>query len=365
MPIEEIVDKQLSSPDYCIVGLATRNQGYHYKKEMYQRVLPAVFVHGSSRVMQFKGDYFTQTMFNSGGSMGSVHEGFSFLKEAFVLHKPKIMIMGIDYWWFSKNYMLPPAEIRPPLPLSHRISLRSYLLPYEWLWQKKLTFSDYFHTMNPMYYFKRSLTHGIGVDGALNRTGFGPDGSYIYTKTVIGKEKSNVEAFQLKGHVFDKEAVVDEAHFNHFLAMVDFIRQNKVKVIFFIPPVAPTIENKMKHLKVVDELRNRLRLAEIPYYDFHDPRILKTSDCEFVDATHGGDLLYARILGYLASHEPALKSYLDLARIDYVTHHLQHLARIPCSRVTKEPEIDFLEIGCDKSTQYHFDEPPERQAFYN
>ncbi len=264
MSIENIVDTQLSN-DYCIVGLATRNQGYYYKKEMYHRLKPDILIHGSSRVMQFKGTYFSQNMFNSGGTMSSVNEGYSFLKEAFAEHKPKLVIIGIDYWWFNKSVVEPSSTIKPPLPLSHQISLRSYLLPYQWLWQKKVPFSYYFETMNPFYAFNSKSNQGIGLDGAMNRTGFAPDGSYFYTKTVTGKEVSrdkhfefNLELVASNDSRFEKDARVDPIHFNNFLSMVDFIKQSKVKVIFFIPPVAPLVENKLKNLALMEDLRHHL-----------------------------------------------------------------------------------------------------------
>lgn len=358
LPINEIADKQLSLNKTCLVGLATRNQGYYYKKEMYLRVKPEVFVHGSSRVMQFKKEHFSHLMFNAGGAMGHVNEGYAFVKQVFPLHKPKIMIIGIDYWWFNKSLVEPVDEIKAPLELSHRISFRSYLLPYKWLWQKKISFSDYFSIMNPLNYLHRSFDKGIGVDGILNRNGFAQDGSYFYTKIVTGQEqctderfKQNLELIKINGPRFEKDAYVHETHFQNFLNMLAFLKEQNVKVILFIPPIAPTLISELKHFRLIEELRQKLDYAGISYYDFHDASNLKANDCEFIDGVHGGDVLYARVLEYIAKHEVALQPYLDHAYLKAVSTQYSHLAMVPRPELTQEPEVDFLHLGCDKTNQ--------------
>lgn len=354
LPIKEIVDKQLSSNKMCLVSLGTRNQGYYYKKEMYLHIKPEVFVHGSSRVMQFKKEYFSHPMFNSGGAMGHVNEGYAFVRDVFPSHKPKIMLMGIDYWWFNKSFVEPTTEIKAPLELSHHISFRSYLLPYKWLWQKKITFEDYASKINPVNYF-HSFDAGIGVDGILNRSGFSRDGSYFYTKIVTGKERSLDEGFrhtleliQTNNSIFEKEAHVHETHFQNFINMMTFLKEQNVNVILFIPPLAPTIINKLKHFELIEELRQKLNQAGIAYYDFHDASKLNASDCEFFDGTHGGDVLYARILAYIAEREPALQSFVNQTYLKEVSTHYRHLAMVPRPELIQKREIDFLHIGCDK-----------------
>ena len=86
--------------------------------------------------------------------------------------------------------------------------------------------------------------------------------------------------------------------------------------------------------------------------DFHDPRSLQTSDCEFIDGMHGGDLLYAKMLQEIARRDPRLAPYVDEAYIAKVAHDYSDLAMIPKKDITSEPETDFLKLGCRKSAQY-------------
>ncbi len=358
LPVKEIAEKQLKAKSGSLVGLATRNQGYYYKKELYLKTKPQVLVHGSSRVMQFKEAYFSKRMFNTGGSMNNITEGQAFLQSVFNEHKPSIVILGIDYWWFNKTLREPPKEVNPPVELSHRISFRTYLLPFKWLWQGKITLADYVQHLNPLAYFKGDYAQGIGVDAILNQNGFDHDGSYLYSKTTTGKEKAldqhfahNLELIKINDPRFDKFAHIDERHFAQFLNLLAFLEAQDIKVVLFIPPVAPTILSHLENGAYVNELRLKLKEAHINFYDFHDPAVLKTSDCEFLDGTHGGEVLYARIIKHLAKHEPDLAPYVDNQYVHRVTDMFGNLARVPKPELGLEPEIDFLQMGCDKSNQ--------------
>lgn len=353
--IEDIVKKQLNSSNYYIVGLATRNQGYYYKKEMYRHLKPEILMLGSSRVMEFRKEFFSRPMFNAGGSMSSVNEGFSFIQEAFAYHIPSVVILGIDFWWFNKNVVKPSVEVKPPRQLSHRVSFRNYLLPYKWLWQRKITMSEYLEKINPLYFLLDNVNGGIGVDGKINKNGFAPDGSYVYTKYVYGKEQSLDKNFIYSRNIinqnnalFEKGAYVDETHFQNFLEMLAFLKKHRVQVILFIPPLAPAVIDMMDNFTMIDDLRKKLTKANIAYYDFHDPSILNTNNCEFIDGTHGGDVLYAKILAYIEAREESLTPYVSTQYIQTITQYYNDLAMIPRKEISQKAEVDFLNVGCDK-----------------
>jgi hypothetical protein len=342
------------------VGLATRHLGYDYKKAMYQHMKPAVLVIGSSRVMQFKKEFFADPFFNVGGAMNNLNEGFSFLQEAFQVHVPEVVIIGLDYWWFNDKAIKPTLEIKPPKRASHRISLRSYLLPYKWLYEKKITPTQYAQRLNPWGLFRPDWSKGIGVDGILNNNGFASDGSYAYTKTATGKETSIDEKFhqslsrlQSGGDRFEYGQQVNEQHFEQLLNMVNFIENQGAKVVLFIPPLAPTVVNQMHALqdefRFIDDLRLKLKTADLDFADFHDGNQLG-SDCEFIDGIHGGDITFAKILLEIGKRDHAFENYVNIVYLQRMTREYENFAMIP-SAFTTEKEVDFLKIGCVKISQ--------------
>ncbi|HRE32457.1 MAG TPA: hypothetical protein PLD88_10830, partial [Candidatus Berkiella sp.] len=362
LPVEEIAHKQIAKNQQCIVGLATRNQGYYYKRALYQETKPKVLILGSSRVMQFRKAFFSQSMINAGGAMNSINEGLSFLRDILAESMPDAVIIGLDYWWFNQQALEPSFTVKPPPKLSHSLTLRSYLLPYKWLWQQKITLGQYFQRMNPFYSFLEHTEDGIGVDGIFYQNGFAEDGSYVYTKTITGTEKNIDDRFELSfmsmaqnGPRFEYGEGVDSIHFKQFKEIVKLLADNKVKVYLFIAPLAPKIANKMdeyqKEYAFISGLRSELTAAGISFIDFHHPDFIGATDCEFIDGIHGGDLVYAKILRSLAAAHPALNAYLDQEYLKQVTHHYRDIAMIPPQN-GQQTEIDFLHLGCDKSTQH-------------
>lgn len=366
LPIEKIARIQQEAGRHCLVGLATRNQFYYYKKARYELFKPKILILGSSRVMEFRQNSFLTEVFNAGGAMNSINEGFCYINEALKMHKPELIILGLDYWWFNEVAHKPHDAIKPPLQLSHQISLRSYLLPFKWLWQKKISFKEYIQRVNPGLLVKNDYAQGIGVDAIINHTGFGLDGSFYYTKTINGKEKNIDEKFHTclenmstGGLRFHYGSRVHDLHFMNIIKMIRKIQAQGVELIIFIPPNAPTIVNKMKEynpqFQYIDDLRQRLLNEDLKVYDFHDPAKLSSSDCEFLDGIHGGEVTYAKILRQLGQAEAKLQPFLNVEYLNWVSKMASDLAMVP-SLNKNEIEVDFLKIGCDKSAQYGFSE---------
>lgn len=360
LSIDEIVKNQLSSNDTCIVGLATRNQGYYYKRAMYKELAPKILILGSSRVMQFRKDFFQASMMTSGGAMSSINEGFSYIKDTFDTKIPEVVIIGIDYWWFNENATFPSTEIKPPLELSSRISVRKYILPLMWVWDGKISKKTYLNMMNPLHLLQTTFNDGIGVDGLLNKNGFGSDGSYYYTKTISGTEKNYDENFQVSlknieknGARFEYADRIHPLHLKNFLDLITYIKNAGSKVILFIPPVSPAVAKKMRdyseHYRFLDELRSKLTDNGLEYFDFHDPHILNTSDCEFIDGIHGGDVVYARILKHISDRNSGLQEQVNMPFLERAISDYQNLAMIPQDKM-KLLETDFLKLGCNKKT---------------
>lgn len=364
LSVDEIARIQQSSANNNLVGLATRNQFYYYKKAIYQITKPKVLILGSSRVMEFRKESFKSSITNAGGAMNSINEGYSFIKEAFAANKPDLVILGLDYWWFNEIAHKPLQDVKPPLKLNHHISLRSYLLPFSWLWQNKISISQYVEMLNPFLLFKNDYENGIGVDAIVNNTGFSKDGSFVYTKTINGHEKCIDEKFHLclenlrtGGLRFQYGDKVHDLHFTHLVNMINEIKKQGTELIIFIPPNAPTIVSSMKsyesQFKYITDLTEKLTKMGLKVHNFHDPENLKSSDCEFLDGIHGGEITYVKILRQLALAEPALLSHVNLEYLAWVESKGNNLAMIPM-KGTSDIEVDFLKIGCDKSAQHNF-----------
>ena len=125
------------------------------------------------------------------------------------------------------------------------------------------------------------------------------------------------------------------------------------EVILFLPPLPPDMLQYMRgyNYAYVDDLRTHFKAHGLVVHDYHDPttQINSTSDCEFIDGMHGGDVLYARILLNMAQSEPLLRAVIDQQYMTKIASAYSGLAMIPNHNITQLPEIDFLCFECKKN----------------
>jgi hypothetical protein len=96
------------------------------------------------------------------------------------------------------------------------------------------------------------------------------------------------------------------------------------------------------------QLAEVLNARDMEVQDYSDLRVLKSTDCEFVDGFHGGDVTYARVLRALADKYPSLVQHVDILKLDEDIHYYNGFAMAPDERVTKLPEVDFMRFQCSK-----------------
>ena len=347
--------QQTESNSDIIAGFATRNLGYNYKKELYSQQKPNILILGSSRVLQLRAEFFTDSVLNAGSSMGSVKEGFNFLREVIKIHKPKTLILGVDYWWFDPNYATPSFN-KQSADLDHILSFRSYLLPFRWIYDGKITPQEYMKNLR----FSRSTSSLFGVDATLRKTGFNRDGSYFYYKTVTGKEKDyyaigfkkSHQMLTLSNEKLSKTPKIDISQVELFSELIDYARQHDVEVVTFLTPIAPSLENSMQNYPNVNEsieqLKRVLRVHLPSINDYLISTVLNTCDCEYIDGIHGGDVTYAKLLLEMADHNTKLLNIVNMDYLRFVSSRYGGLAMIPRVFFEGQKEVDFLKLGCNK-----------------
>ncbi len=94
-----------------------------------------------------------------------------------------------------------------------------------------------------------------------------------------------------------------------------------------------------------------MRSLPIKVFDFLESQSLQTSDCEFADGLHAGDITYQRMLLRMADADPPGRLASMLRRTDIAAN----IRSFAGSAVTptladgyRYPEVDFLDIGCRK-----------------
>jgi hypothetical protein len=347
LPLRKIAAEQFESDG--LYGTAVHDDTAEYKLALYEAQKPDVVAIGSSRVMQFRGEAFSASFVNLGGTVKGLSHAVEVLPYLFSVHRPKLILFGVDFWWFNDVRPLRSSWLNQPL--SRGISIQNLPLPLEWLADGKLTFKDVGHIL------KRMDRNHFGVQAILRRDGFDRYGSYHYTSTITGA-KSHFDArfSNILGRVrrgdnrFEWGNTVAPERWNLLLEVLEAADRASVPVVLLLPPVAPRVADEMEAkgtYGLVDELKIKLTGLGRPFFDFHDTRRLGAGDCAFIDGDHGGDILYARMAALMEQGTPQLNlDWINEEIVGEIVLSNPGAATARQWRYSEKPEVDYLEIGC-------------------
>ena len=358
LPYQEIINQQAKADDVCLYGSALFNDIVAYKMQGYKTKRPNIAAIGSSRVLPFKESYFLDSFYNMGYTINCLSKGKKVVEQMLKVHKPKVVIMGIEIWWFLENYCNASYQFSPfftPSPNAQHL-----MLPFKWLAEDKINLALYFSTL-----FSQQTSCHSGVTAITLKNGYAKDGSR-YAAGLVSGEQAEIADIQFlrtiarikhaAGDRFMRAKKIDMSKFNVFLQIMETFKKNDVEVILFFPPMANKIIATMDlygaGYDYIDDLKSNLHQHYISFYDFHNPKTIQSTDCEFIDGFHGGDIVYARILKHIyedpSVKAKALKPYINHKKADELISKHNGLAFDPETRLTNKPEIDFLKLGCAK-----------------
>ena len=344
---------RVQQTDNALYSSAVHENLFAYKMAIYSARRPAVLAIGSSRVLKFHSYAFRTPFANLGSAMRNVAEGEIAVSRLLEIQAPRLALVGIDFWWFH-----PGRDEQEEFPghLDFRPApSRIINLPLRWLWEDKLGLATYLRTAVG----GRDRRY-IGVQALLQDKGFEPDGSFEHyglARGLVSGDRgfeSTLDRIEKGENGFEPGAAVDQARLDRLEAMVERLRRRGTQVIVFLPPMPALVLDRMAshpgRFAYVDALRGELARRFPSFYDFHDPRRLGSSDCEFLDGLHGGDVTYLRILQEMsATRDGPLHGYIEEEKTRALIATYVGRAIVPRPLFAASNEVDFLGLGCDKS----------------
>ena len=328
--LDKIVKAQQQTPS-LYNGLSEGMAAYKY--EGYRQRRPEVVAIGTSRAMQIRDYFFTKPFYNLGGLVQGQSQAFALMDQLIIKHPPQMIIFAVDFWTFcsQKKEFLP--FIRPTGTFHDGQGNPSdSLLLIRLLAEGSLSSEDLkqiaVRLFNPP---KRALPR-TGISALLRDSGFGPDGSmYSLLSTKSTYTLSDIEArsqIQInalnrgKGR-FPPNCTVSHEGLSHLAMLGTELANRGINLIVIAPPITSALLKAVKKSTAANtymsQWRQRLKEAWPQTYDFTDPRSIGSSDCEFYDGIHGGEVAYARIFRALAKSGPKrLKQVLNVKNLDQV-----------------------------------------------
>ncbi len=325
-----------------------------YKLALYRQRKPDVAIVGSSRAIEFVRRGFTTSMVNM-GSMRDMAQMRSLLQSMFAVHRPKLVILTIDFWWFNSARTEEVVDLQPDAvgPLS----LVQLAQPFVWIGQGKISVGDFTAgALSPGF-----KPPGIGVAAIYDHAGYDRDGAYDYGGNLRGREPHNDRQFARtlrriaethEHNKFNVHTPLDPGQWQEMVEIIQMVEAQGSELILIAPPVSKTVADALAADGapiLLNEMNERLAGIGHPVFDFHDPTALGSSECEFLDGFHGGRVTHLRMLqAIVRSGRTGLGSYVDAREIDRLIADNAGHAMFTSDMLPGEPETDFLELGCKK-----------------
>ena len=289
-----------------LYGSALYYRPYPYKLELYRLNRPDVAIVGSSRAMPFLREGFAASEISLGGAVNEIAEGERLIREMLAIHKPKLVIFTLDYWWFNEARIAEPSEFS--ISTDTGFTLQNLIAPYEWLMGGDVDFGALARTI-----LKRPDGEPrLGTWATQNGSGFDAYGAQHYGAILTGERKHPDRGFKvtlrrLKNAKADSKTAASgafsEAAWTSLQHIAATMKADGVEVRFVLPPVAGPVLKAMREGKgtsLLDTLHARLAGSRLAFYDFTESPAIGSPDCEFVDGLHGGFVTYIRMLRAMA-----------------------------------------------------------------
>lgn len=345
--IEDVIRANLdtSSAGVLYNGLTHSSD---YREGMAAVIRPRIMAIGSSRAFSVRDYFFNDTYMGLGGYFRGSHDfkysQFESARQLIAAIDPnlKVLFVFVDYWWFMADVSEDAAgqvtaRKHPRNGGYHGNDtsfidryfiyqfFRSAVYPLTMLESRALTMDRFYDVLSGRVSTRIGGVEKVGYDAVLNDSGFARDGSYYYLRLRGRKGDScrhagDFAAKQKLPHgAYRPGQRIDPRKVDAFKRFVKNIRRAGVHVVPIIPPLAPSMIERMSgdpSYKFIDDWRDLMR-REIPgIWDFHDPRGIGSEECEFMDDVHGGDVTLMRIFDAIAHGDARLRPLINAERIE-------------------------------------------------
>lgn len=299
---DEIVNYQLKNE--TIVGFGYK-KNTEYKIRYYLNNYKPVIALGTSRVMQFKKEFFKKEVFyNLGGVVYKIKDFNKFIDVIPKGKEPKIIIISLDQYFFNFNFdkvkeipnynFLDSREKKIDFSFNIKNVIKIYL---DILYTKKIDLKK----------FKKNTE--IGLNAIFFKEGFLIDGSYRYggiidkNPTLEEKLKNSLMKIKNKGERFEMGKEINKKAVEELKNFLVKCKERNIEVIGFLPPYSDNVLDEMKKesgnyayvFDLYDELKDVFSEKEYNLFDFTSLKTFNGKQNEIIDGFHGSEVAYLRL----------------------------------------------------------------------
>lgn len=352
-----------------IYGTGVHDLRQELKLEIIRDRRPDIVAFGSSRPLDFRQEYFTRKFACACQAMSNIDAGLGYARKLLSIHKPKLVIFALDFWWFTRN----KGSIAAPIDLNNRprLDLNKLLKPLQLIKDKTISTRQYLDLLVRNATFAReSRDEKLGLLAKIRGIGIRADGSLLdgirltdysfrYFAPYAAEIKNPRNFIYSKGaQRYGPNKVVYDGRIETYRKIIQLFKLNGVRVISLMPPIAPSIYNNLDLQKghaYLGEIAAKLSPLTDEFYDFTNPASIGAGACEFSDIHHAGNTAYMRILSTIVAQNPhsLVGEFVDPAKLNAWIRQFSGTTIANFSNEELASERDFLRLGCHKSDSRH------------
>ncbi len=343
----------------AIYGTAVHGNDAEHRLALIAERKPRVVAMGSSRMEQMRQDYFAAPFACLCTAMGEMAHGPGLMRALLTVHRPDIVLLGLDYWWFADS---PTAGAWTPSADPTGLTVGKLVKPLTWVGDGTLSAEAARALLSGDRVAEVIDRPAIGVAARLTGRGVRADGSAFHGDVLFADAPRRpsqdiphvLEQVRDGGPYYPHDLTPAPDRLALLEETIALGREAGVTVIPVLTPMMPTVAAAMARqpgLAYVEDIHRMV--AEAGAVDAFDATALGAGDCGFLDDRHGGDGVYMRLLEAIAATPrgaalaPYLSPSLDAA---IAAAKGRALARFDAS-LYPLPEGDFLALGCKKGVR--------------
>jgi hypothetical protein len=329
MPLEVVIRLQASDePVLYRVGYGNRDQDYKLMSVDYRQ--PEVLMTGSSRVLQFRGQFLNnepEAFYNGAAPAWRLPEVSTMLFS--MNHRPDVILLGIDYPWFNDAYEGDPI-VEPPANFWKRLFVVNRTFMQEAIAGENFDLPRLFARIEPGGSGGLALGQRAIIDGH----GFRNDGSEQYGDFLVAQHlwQPNMRGhhlglFENGEDMYVEGDTVSATAMNQMRAILDWAQKEDILVIGMLPPYMPTLWKQMidseRHTYIPQaqaELNDLFAEYDFPLFDYSNGADVGASDEDFFDGWHSSERIALQIYINIARQMPELQPYSDLDALQEIAN---------------------------------------------
>ncbi|MFT7157289.1 MAG: hypothetical protein ACI8Q1_002306 [Parvicella sp.] len=319
------VNELLDSEDDFLLGYAYNESNYKYIK--WESLCSAKQVNivalGSSRVLKFREQMFTDSFYNAGYSIKGICDFDIFIRSIPVSQHPQYLIVGLDQWMFNANWdnlKVKPSKGNWSESFATLPSFATNINIYQDLLGKKYNYYDFNQKdaririgLNAFVNDKGmrndgSFDEGVQITNLLSKNGIAYDNEF---RTTLSRVKSGKARFAFANQINDEV-------FRCLEEFLMFCNAAGIQVIAFLPPFADTVNREMEQSGKYGYMKDIHKLVlpvfekyGFEMYDYTNINSFQASDEMMLDGFHIGEVGQANMLLSMLRHGSSLNSVCD------------------------------------------------------